>query len=121
MNMNNKIGICVECGYLGDENLDFVRNVIINFLSKTKNLEITKYLTYNNKEFFELEEVYTSDEECEIYFNFKDFEYVEEDMMIGCKLYSKEDVIIDKDSYLLFTNKKVISAGDEVYLKFKKL
>ena len=121
MNMNNKIGICVECGYLGDENLDFVRNVISNFLSKTKNLEVTKYLIYNNKEFFELEEAYTSDEECEIYLNFKDFEYIEKNMLIGNKLHSKEDIIIDENSYLLFTNKKVTTAGDEVYLKLKKL
>lgn len=121
MNTINKVGICAECGYLGDDNLDFVRDLIINFLNKTKNLETTNYFTYNNKEFFELEETYVCDEECEIYYNFKDFEYIEENMIIGYKLNSKEDIIIDKDSYLLFTNRRVITPGDEVYLKLKKL
>ena len=117
MNRNNKIGICLECGFLDDEKgISFAEESIINFLKKTKNIEgnSKKFL---DKKYFFLEKNYVPKKSFKTYKKFKDFEELEKGDLIGFDNFKK--VIAKEKSYILFA-RNVSNNFEEAFKILKK-
>jgi succinylglutamate desuccinylase len=115
MNSIGKIGICVECGYMTDEEaVNIAEKAILEFLlirghvkkesdiKKVEQNKIQMYLKY-----------YAKTDSFKLSKNFKDFEVIEKGQIIG--IVSGKEVIADRKSIILFasnTNK----VGAEVFL-----
>jgi len=113
MNSQGKIGICVECGYLGDESsTKIAEESIINFLKArghiTNDLQASKknhlhmyQLYYNHNNNFTLNR------------DFADFEDISAGEFIG--LDGQEEIKADKDSFILFA-RNTTKPGEEAFL-----
>ena len=121
MNKMGKIGICVECGYLGEneKSKNFAKQTILNFLVANGNVQINplspskvekkikpKYLQMYQKYFAKTNNFRLSK-------YFKDFENVRKGQVVGTD--GSDEIFCPKDSFILFasnTNK----VGAECFL-----
>lgn len=118
MNQIGKIGICVECGYLGNNNsVDFAKNTILNFLKYTNNLN-EKTIEYKNKTYFNLFEVYVPKIDFKLENKLDDFEEIKKGQIIGKD--GNEIIINTKISYSLFA-KDLYQNDEEAFLLCEKI
>lgn len=114
MNSIGKIGICVECGYLGDEYAKTIaKKSILAFLQArghVSSLQITESIQSH----IEMNDLYYSKtDDFELTKDFKDFEELVSDQLVGVD--GGEDVRVKKDSVILFA-RSVGKAGEEAFL-----
>lgn len=113
MNSQNKIGICVECGYLGDSSSTQVaEEAILNFLSARHhiNRQIKKYpqtkIKFNSIYF-------TKTNNFRLNKDFIDFEEIKKGELIGSD--SNEEIRALEDSVIIFARNRN-TVGDEAFL-----
>lgn len=142
MNSIGKIGICLECGYLGDSSSkDVAMSGIINFLyvqnhisKQVKNIleekkekikkvekvekvergEIIKEVGKSEKNFIQMNELYyTKTDDFKLARDFKDFEKLKKGELIGYD--GEEKICASKDSIILFARNRQ-QVADEAFL-----
>lgn len=117
MNSINKIGICVECGYLTDQNsIKLAEEIIINFLKKVDNIK-KSFKNFNNKEYFFLEKVYIPEINFVLEKEFKDFEKIKSNQIIG---YDDNKVISHYQGIILFAH-NINNNYEEAFLIAKEM
>lgn len=98
MNLKNKIAVCVECGYIGDQlSKERAKIAIKSFLKATLN----KNKTVTEKKYYKIIELYKN--KYSIFKKareFSDFELLEEDTIIGKD--GTEDIIVKKGKIIIF-------------------
>ena len=117
INLQNKIGICAECGYLGDpESKKRAETALINFLAKAGAIN-TNIKEVKEKKFYKIVNLYKNKNTFKKTKNFSDFEKMKKKIIVGYD--GKEEVYAEKGSYLLFArNSKNI--GEECFLIAKE-
>lgn len=126
MNTQNKIGICAECGYLGDEaSKEKAKQVIINFLIAAGSIE-GKIKTNDDKKFLKIISQYKNRYGKFVKLkNFKDFKKLDKNELIGKdgikKVYAKngEIVLFVRDRENL--REECFLIAEETLLNSKKL
>jgi succinylglutamate desuccinylase len=120
MNSTGKVGICVECGYLGDE---YATEIAIK--SITAFLKARGHIQAETPEVFEQSLVemydlyYTKTDSFELTKDFKDFDELVPDQLIGVD--GENDIRAKKDSVILFARNRS-GIGEEAFLlgEYKK-
>ncbi len=117
MNRNDRIGICVECGYLGDKkSTDIAKESIIAFLKARGHLDTDispqqqRYLRMYRKYF-------TSTDSFTLAKPFENFECVARGQRIGTD--GSEPITADRDSQILFAKNSTV-AGYGAFLLGEK-
>ena len=113
MSSIGKIGICVECGYLGDaKSVKVAEKSILAFLGARGN--IMKKSSPKKQSYTQMNDLYTTKTNNFVLTKlFDDFEKVSKGQIIG--IDGKEKVVAKKDGIILFArNRKQV--GDEAFL-----
>ena len=113
MNEKGDIGICIECGYLGDASTqNIAKDSIYSFLKLrghiTGSVEMIDQSSIAMNDLY-----YTKTDKFVLSKEFKDFEELKKDQIIG--LDGNEAVLAKKDGVILFARNRSI-AGDEAFL-----
>ncbi len=118
MNKNNKIGICFECGYLGDDYAtEVAKQAILSFLSARGHLSLE--LKQNQQQYFQMYIRYlTKTDNFVLTKQFEDFEIVKAGQVIGVD--GKEEVRSPQESIILFAH-NINKKGGEAFLLGKKI
>ncbi len=114
MNRIGKIGVCVECGYLGDEaSMEIALKSIMQYLSVLGHIQVDNEMG-QAQEFFQIHNLYLSKTDSfKLSKKFSDFQVLKKDEEIGFDGDIK--VTCDRESVILFphdTNK----VGQEAFL-----
>lgn len=118
MNSINKIGICVECGYLNDKNsIKLAEEIIINFLKKVYNIE-KPFKNFNDQKYFFLEKNYIPEINFVLEKEFKDFEKIKSNQIIGYDDYKK--ITSNHNGIILFAQ-NVNNNYEEAFLTAKEI
>lgn len=114
MNSIGKVGICIECGYLGDEHATAVaEKSILAFLKARGHMSPGK-LEVTDQSLIKMYELYyTKTDSFELAKDFKDFDEIVTDQLIGVD--GREDVRAKKESIILFARNRD-KAGEEAFL-----
>lgn len=113
MNKSGKVGICIECGYLGDEiATKIAKETIVSFLAvqghiKSSISEKKQSKIFMNKIYF------TKTDSFLLARSFKDFEEIKKDELIG--LDGGEEVRVLNNSIILFARNRN-KIGEEAFL-----
>jgi succinylglutamate desuccinylase len=113
MNSLGKIGICVECGYLGDSaSVKVALDSVMKFLSACGH--ITGSLSKSKKTYIKMNEIYfTKTFDFRLVRDFADFEAISAGQIIG--IDGEEEIRAKNDGIILFArNRSMI--GDEAFL-----
>ncbi len=115
MNLIGRVGICVECGYLGDPaSTETAKESILSFLKilghisgepATKNLKQNKIQVY--------QKYYSKTESFKLGKKFSDFEIVKAGDVVGVD--GEEEVVCDRESIILFAHDSE-KVGSECFL-----
>lgn len=120
MNSIGKVGICVECGYLGDEYATEIAIQSIDAFLKARGHIETDVMKLQNQSLIEMYELYhTKSDSFELVKDFKDFDELVPDQLIGVD--GKNDIRAKKDSVILFARNRT-HVGEEAFLlgEYKK-
>ncbi len=117
MNSIGKIGICVECGYLGNpESIKIARESIIAFLKARGHL--SNNVTTKKQSYIQMYDLYmTKSNNFTLLRAFDDFEEVSKDQIIG--IDGDREVRAEKESVILFARSRD-RIGDEAFLLGEK-
>lgn len=113
MNSMNKIGICIECGYLGDPESSLIaEQSIYAFLAAR--LHITSSIAHQEQSYIHVNDLYiTKTDNFVLQKSFHDFEEISKGQIIGVD--GKLQVRAQKDGVILFArNRKQV--GEEAFL-----
>ncbi len=118
MNQIGKIGVCVECGYLGDEASTEVAKIsILQYLRILGHISKIE-APIQTKECFQIHKLYlTKTDHFSLSKKFSDFQIVKEGEEIGTD--GEEKVICDRESIILFPH-EANKVGTEVFLLGEK-
>ncbi len=118
MNKHNKIGICLECGYLGnDQSVEVAKKGILSFLSAQGHLKLE--LKQNKQKYFQMYMRYlTRTDSFILTKQFADFEIIKTGQLIGFD--GREAVKSPKESIILFAH-NTFKRGGEAFLLGEKL
>jgi len=104
MNRIGKIGLCVECGFLEDEeSINLAENIMLSLL---RNLDMISngFVNYNlkidKKKYYQVRELYCTNDEFRLLKEFKDFEAVCKNQSIGTD--GKNQIKSNYDGFILF-------------------
>lgn len=101
MNKMGKIGICVECGYLGDPSTtDIAIASIKSFLSARVHIDSTNPLLSYEQEFIRMYKLYKAKTNFTVEHDFAYFEGVTEGQVLGTD--GDGNVVADKDGIIVF-------------------
>jgi len=99
MNQNNKIGICVECGYTkGKKAIDIATKSILAFLASRKH--INKTLRIYKQTFIQMYKLYKTEKDFTLSKQFEDFENISRGQIIGRD--GKKEISVKQYSVILF-------------------
>jgi len=114
MNRSGKMGICVECGYLGDgSSVDRAEEAVIGFLAARGHIEADAKI-YPSKSHIKAYKLYiTKTDSFVLSKNFEDFETILKGGSIG--MDGKEEVKAVKDSIILFARDRK-AKGEEAFV-----
>jgi len=114
MNRNGRIGICVECGYLGEEDsTKRAEEAIIDFLAARGHIKADMKV-HPNKSFIKVYILYiTKTDSFVLSKKFEDFEEIAKGEMIG--MDGREEVRASRDSVILFARNRG-EKGDEAFV-----
>jgi len=116
MNSIGKIGICVECGCLGDPESDRIaKQAILNFLKATKNIH-GKVKVRKQKKIRVYNMYMSKSEKFSLAKKFDDFEKVKKDQILG--IDGVEEVRCGENAIIIFAQ-DTTKINDEVYLLAK--
>lgn len=117
MNKQGKIGICVECGYLGDpSSTQKAEETILAFLKTRGHLDGN--VEVSNQEFIQMDSIYiTKTDDFRLSKEFSDFEPVSSGQVIGTD--GDTPVVSDEDSIILFARNRE-AVGEEAFLLGEK-
>ncbi|MES3004660.1 MAG: succinylglutamate desuccinylase/aspartoacylase family protein [Patescibacteria group bacterium] len=113
MNKIGKIGICVECGYLGDtKSTDIAVETIYSFLKAVGHIE--SVLSVGEKDYISVYYLYhTKTDNFRITKDFRDFEEIMQGTLIA--MDGDTEVRADRDCYIIFARNRN-KIGDEGFL-----
>lgn len=113
MNKNGKIGICIECGYLGDSSSTKIAEAsILAFLRARKHLD--GELQIRKQENLKVESIYmTKTDGFHLAKNFSDFEKISADHIIGTD--GQKEIRASEDGFILFARNRN-QIGEEAFL-----
>jgi len=117
MNSIGKIGVCVECGYLGSpESAEIAERSILAFLEARRH--ISNNATPAKQSYIQMYDLYTiKTNNFTLSKPFNDFEEISKDQIIG--IDGRKQVRVEKDSVILFArNRKQV--GEEAFLLGEK-
>lgn len=118
MNKNGKMGICVECGYLGDPSATKVAiDTIERFLIAREHImgeDLIKEQTWYKMYYLHI----VSSSDYHLTSSLSDFTLLPEGTMIG--IDSGIEIVIPRDSIILFAQQKA-SMGEEAFLLGEKI
>ena len=118
MNSINKIGICIECGYLDDKNsVQVAENIIINFLKKTCNIKESSK-NFDEKKYYFLDKTYIPKINFVLEKKFKDFEKIKLNQIIG---YDNENIIYSTNNSIILFAKNLNNNYEEAFLTAKEI
>jgi len=117
MNKNNKIGITIECGYLGDPlTTEIAINSILAFIKACGH--ITNDLSINKQSYINMYSICkTKTNNFTLSKSFNDFEIIQKGQTIG--IDGKKEVKATKDSVILFA-RNTQQSGNEAFLLGEK-
>lgn len=116
MNSIGKIGICVECGYLGDQkSVDIAEESILAFLHAREHIVGEKQVS--KQDYIQMYSIHITKNNFKLAKEFSDFEEIKFNQLIG--LDEQEEVRAQKDSIILFA-RNVEKGGDEAFLLGEK-
>ena len=116
MNSIGKIGICVECGYLGDQkSVAIAEESIFTFLRARGHIAGEKQLF--NQDYVQMYSIYITKNNFKLAKEFSDFEEIKSGQLIG--LDGQEKIQAQKDSVILFAI-NVEVGGEEAFLLGEK-
>jgi succinylglutamate desuccinylase len=116
MYRNNKIGICVECGYAkdGEKNLDVAYDSIIQFLQYYESIDKMREPNNIKQKILNVDEVViVPNENFKLVRDFDDFEEIKKGTLIATE--GEKKYIADKDRVILFGIKDC-KVGTEAYI-----
>ena len=114
MNKIGKIGICIECGYLGDpKSTETAEESISSFLMATGNIKGDISEKYTQTRIKMTGIYYTHTNNFRLAKEFKDFEELKQGQLIGYD--DDEEIIANSDSIILFAQ-NTKTKGDEAFL-----
>jgi succinylglutamate desuccinylase len=120
MNSIGKVGICVECGYLGDEySTTIAEKSILSFLQIRGHVEQIEMIK-TDQSYIEIDDLYYSKTNSfNLTKDFKDFDELHPEQLIGVD--GGEEIRAKKDSVILFA-RNVNESGEEAFLlgEYKK-
>ena len=118
MNQNGKVGIGVECGYLGDPKATLkAEETILGFLSARGHIP-SWLLSKNDQRYVHMHTLYvTKTNSFTLSRPFADFEDISKGMLIG--IDGERNVYAEKDSVILFARHRQ-SKGEEAFLLGEK-
>jgi len=113
MNKIGKVGICVECGYLGDSaSVDIAESSIFAFIKAVGHIKIELHVQVQKK--LNVYHLYhTKTERFVLSREFSDFEEIEPGVLIG--IDGETEVFTEKKSSILFARNRYMK-GDEAFL-----
>ena len=119
MNLQNKVGICVECGYVKDSSNEiFGENALRNFLVKAGAIK-GDIVDTKEQSYYKIIDLYKNEKgKFRTSRGFADWEKLEDTTLIG--LDGDEEVFAEKDELMLFVRDKEELYG-ECFLKAKKV
>ncbi len=118
MNLQNKIGICIECGYANDPESEIrAEKALINFLIKSKS--INKKLTGLKRQVhYKIIDLYKNKNgRFKKSREFADFEKLNKKTLVGFD--GEKEIFADKNDFLLFV-KNFKDLGEECFLKARE-
>ena len=116
MNCIGKIGICVECGYLGDQkSVDIAEESIFAFLRACGHVAGEEQVF--NQNYVQMYSIYITKNNLKLTKEFSDFEEIKSGQLIG--LDGQEELRAQKDSIILFA-RNVEKGEDEAFLLGEK-
>ncbi|MEI6479932.1 MAG: succinylglutamate desuccinylase/aspartoacylase family protein [bacterium] len=116
MNSIGKIGICVECGYLGDQkSTEIAEESIYTFLRAREHVSGERQIYTQN--YIQMYSIYITKNNFKLTKEFSDFEEINLGQVIGTD--GKEEVRAQKDSIILFA-RNVETGGEEAFLLGEK-
>ena len=119
MNLIGKVGICVECGYLGDINSKMVSIQCIYSLLNILDMVKFKGREYK-KEYLTLNKLYLAKNEFKLNKEFRDFEFLEKGELIGED--GNNRIRTEENGFILFAKDvKNNDVDKEAFLFGKKL
>jgi len=114
MNNQGKIGISVECGYLGDQkSTEIAISCLQGFLVHLKMIEMVS-LKRTEKNHLRVFFQYNNQEEFKLAKEFNDFEFVQNDQLIGHDGQKKISAL--KNSYVIFARNRPKKFGEAFLL-----
>jgi len=119
MNLKNKIGICIECGYLGNNKSKHI--AIQSVYSLLNSLEMYNYKSQKKeKEFLLINKIYYAKNNFILEKEFKDFEFLKKGELIGTD--GKKILLSKNNGFILFGRNVQSNEKDkEAFLFGKKL
>jgi len=113
MNKVGKVGICAECGYLGNqESTERAKNSILSFLKTRGHIE--GKITANKLSYIRMYQLYvTKADKFTLAKPFKDFDKISKNQVIG--IDGRNKVVAQRDGVILFA-RNVKRIGDEAFL-----
>jgi len=118
MNLQNKIGICVECGYLSDKESEIRgEKALLNFLSNAGAIDFKIQETPPSK-FYQIIDLYKNKKgRFKKSRDFADFEILKEKTLVG--LDGDKKIFADKNEILIFV-RDAVCLGEECFIKAKQ-
>ena len=117
MNVHGKIGICMECGYLGDDsNSKIAEEGILAFLQSRGHLSGSpkKY----EQEYVQMDSLYMTETDFKLAKDFQDFEDIQAGTLIG--MDGDKEIYAEKDCVILFARDRPRSKDEAFLLGEKK-
>ena len=126
MNLQKKIGICIECGYLGNKKSEKIaETAITNFLSLNKNIN-QKLKKISKKRIYKIVSMYVNKKDSFVKSkNFRDFEIIKRRTLIGKE--GNKKIYLNKGKKVIFVrdckklNSDCFMVAEEKLLNRKKL
>jgi uncharacterized protein len=101
MSSNDRIGVCVECGYQGDPTTRERASQVVDSFLKTRGHIDGPVSLQASQEYFRLYRIYYSKSDTfRLAKSFFDFEFLAKGSLLGVD--GNEKVVVDSDSYVLF-------------------
>jgi succinylglutamate desuccinylase len=113
MNKIGKVGVCVECGYLGDElSTEIAKESILSFLALREHID--SQISERTQQKINMNRLYhTKTDSFVLTRNFKDFEKINEGELIGVD--GTEKIFAKNNSVILFARNRN-KPGEEAFL-----
>lgn len=115
MNLIGKVGICVECGYLGDTaSIETAKQSIFAFLETLGHVNSNNSKDVTSQEKIQVyRKYYSKTNDFKLSKKYSDFQVVKSGEVVGVD--GAENVVCDRDSIILFAH-DANKAGSEVFL-----